>query len=38
MIVGVFKRNGLSNTIGWNIVWRRIKLIASIAIFLDMIE
>jgi len=33
-----FKKNGLDNTIGWNIVWRRIRLIASIATFLNMIK
>ena len=33
-----FKKNGLSNTIGSNIVWRRIRLIASIATFLNMIK
>ncbi|KAL5651539.1 hypothetical protein ACJX0J_036997 [Zea mays] len=30
--------HGLVNIVGWNIVWRRIKHIASIATFLRMIE
>jgi hypothetical protein len=32
------KNIGLDNIVGWNIVWRRIRLIASIVIFLSMIE
>jgi hypothetical protein len=38
MIKGAFKNIGLGNIVGWNIVWRRIRLIASIATFLNMIE
>ena len=37
-IKGPFKKIGLSNIIGWSIVWRRIGPFASIVIFLDMIE
>jgi hypothetical protein len=33
-----FRKTGLGNTIGWNIVWRIIKLIAFIAIILYTIE
>jgi hypothetical protein len=37
-IIGAFKENGFSSIIGLNIVWRRIRLIASTVIFLRMIE
>jgi hypothetical protein len=33
MIKEAFKNIGLRNIVGWNIIWRRIKLIASIAIY-----
>jgi hypothetical protein len=38
MIKGDFKSIGLANIVGWNIVWRRTRLIASIVTFLNMIE
>jgi hypothetical protein len=38
MIKGAFKNIGLDNIVGWNIVWRRIRLIASIVTFLSTIE
>jgi hypothetical protein len=38
MTKGAFKNIGLDNIVGWNIVWRRIRLIASIVTFLSMIE
>jgi hypothetical protein len=31
-----FYQNGIRNLIGWNIVWKRIRPIASIVIFLNM--
>jgi hypothetical protein len=37
MIRGVFKNIGLEIIVGWNIVWRRIRLIAFIVIFSNMI-
>ena len=37
-IKGASKKIGLSNIIGWNIVWRRVGLIASIVIFLEMVK
>jgi hypothetical protein len=36
-IKGAFKEIDLSNIIGCNIVWRRIGLIASVVIFLEMV-
>jgi hypothetical protein len=38
VIKGTFRKSGLVNIVGWNIVWRRIRHIASIATFLRMIE
>jgi hypothetical protein len=38
MIKEAFKNIGFRNIVGWNIVWRRIRLIASIATFLNMIK
>ena len=35
--IEVFKEIGLRNMTGWNIVWRRIRLIASFVTFLEMI-
>jgi hypothetical protein len=38
MIKEAFKDFGFRNIVGWNIVWTRIRLIASIATFLNMIQ
>jgi hypothetical protein len=38
MIKEAFKSIGLDNIVGWNIVWRRTRLIASIVTSLNMIE
>jgi hypothetical protein len=38
MIKGAFKNIGSDNIVVWNIVWSRIRLIASIVTFLSMIE
>jgi hypothetical protein len=38
MTKGAFKNIGLDNIVGWNIIWRRIRLIASIVTFLNTIE
>jgi hypothetical protein len=38
MIKGAFKNTSLGIIVGWNTVWRRIRLIASISTFLNMIE
>jgi hypothetical protein len=37
MIRGVFKNIGLGIIVSWNIVWRRIRLIAFIVTFSNMI-
>jgi hypothetical protein len=38
MVKGASKNIGSDNIVGWNIVWIRIRLIASIITFLSMIE
>jgi hypothetical protein len=38
MIKETFKSIGFKNIVGWNIVWRRIRLIASIATFSNIVK